>query len=82
MGVDVRAWSLGLGRAWFINARAWASPANTLMPYTYSFMIFLTIESYIVFAEFPDRWTLSGASIVVISGLIIWKRVKLKEETQ
>ena len=58
------------------------APANTLMPYTYSFMIFLTIESYIVFAEFPDRWTLIGASIVVISGLIIWKRAKLKEETQ
>ena len=58
------------------------APANTLMPYTYSFMIFLTIESYIVFAEFPDRWTLTGASIVVISGLIIWKRAKLKEETQ
>ena len=57
------------------------APANTLMPYTYSFMIFLTIESYIVFAEFPDRWTLIGASIVVISGLIIWKRAKLKEET-
>jgi drug/metabolite transporter (DMT)-like permease len=52
------------------------------MPYTYSFMIFLSIESYIVFAEFPDRWTLIGASIVVISGLIIWKRAKLKEETQ
>ena len=58
------------------------APANTLMPYTYSFMIFLTIESYIVFAEFPDQWTLIGASIVVISGLIIWKRAKLKEETQ
>ena len=58
------------------------APANTLMPYTYSFMIFLTIESYIVFAEFPDRWTLIGASIIVISGLIIWKRAKLKEETQ
>jgi len=54
------------------------APANTLMPYTYSFMIFLTIESYIVFSEFPDRWTLTGASIVVISGLIIWKRAKLK----
>ena len=57
------------------------APANTLMPYTYSFMIFLTIESYLVFSDIPDRWTLTGTAIVVISGLIIWKRVQLREET-
>lgn len=58
------------------------APANTLMPYTYSFMIFLAIESYIVFSGVLERWTLIGASIVVISSLIIWKHAKLKGETQ
>ena len=50
------------------------------MSYTYSFMIFLTIESYLVFFDVPDEWTLTGAIIVVISGLIIWKRTQLWEE--
>jgi drug/metabolite transporter (DMT)-like permease len=55
------------------------APANTLMPYTYSFLIFLTIESYLVFADIPDRWTLTGAAIIMLSGLIIWKRAEIRE---
>lgn len=56
------------------------APASTLMPYTYSFMIYLTISSYLVFAELPDQWTLVGALIVVGSGLLIWKRETLQEK--
>ncbi|MDK3072283.1 DMT family transporter [Sedimentitalea sp. JM2-8] len=50
------------------------APANTLMPYTYSFMIYLTISSFVVFGNIPDAWTLAGAAVVVCSGLIIWRR--------
>lgn len=50
------------------------APANTLMPYTYSFMIYLTISSFVVFGNIPDIWTLAGAAVVVASGLIIWRR--------
>ncbi len=50
------------------------APANTLMPFTYSFMIYLTISSYLVFRTVPDQWTMLGAAIIVISGLIIWAR--------
>jgi drug/metabolite transporter (DMT)-like permease len=50
------------------------APANTLMPYTYSFMIYLTISSFVVFGNVPDIWTLAGAAVVVASGLIIWRR--------
>lgn len=52
--------------------------ANTLMPYTYSFMIYLTISSYLVFGTIPDRWTVIGAGIIVGSGLLIWWREKNK----
>ena len=77
-GLGVWAWA---GHELLTRAHGYA-PANTLMPYTYSFMIFLTIESYLVFSDIPDRWTLTGAAIVVLSGLIIWKRAQLREETQ
>jgi hypothetical protein len=43
------------------------APANTLMPYTYSFLIFLTVESYLVFADIPDGMTLTGAAIIMLS---------------
>ncbi|WP_420860383.1 DMT family transporter [Algirhabdus cladophorae] len=52
--------------------------ANTLMPYTYSFMIYLTIASYLVFSHVPDVYTVLGAGIIICSGLIIWVREKGK----
>lgn len=55
------------------------APANTLMPFTYSFMIYLTIASFLVFSNIPDKWTILGAMIVVVSGLIIWAREGRKE---
>jgi drug/metabolite transporter (DMT)-like permease len=50
------------------------APANTLSPYAYSFMIYLTIASYLVWGELPDVYTVVGALIIVMSGLIIWAR--------
>ncbi len=55
------------------------APASALMPYTYSFIIYLTISSYLVFNTLPDQWTLAGAAIIVVSGLIIWKRSQIRE---
>ena len=76
--ITLGAWAWA-GHELLTRAHSFA-PANTLMPYTYSFMIFLTIESYFIFAEIPDLWTLLGSFIVVISGLIIWKRAQIREQ--
>lgn len=50
------------------------APATTLMPYGYSFILYLTVWSYFLFDHLPDRWTITGAMIIVAAGLIIWKR--------
>jgi drug/metabolite transporter (DMT)-like permease len=50
------------------------APANTLSPYAYSFMIYLTASSYLVWGDLPDGFTVMGALIIVFSGLIIWAR--------
>ncbi len=50
------------------------APANTLMPYTYSFMIYIAAFSWLVFSHVPDSWVVFGALVIVLSGLIIWKR--------
>lgn len=61
------------GHEIFSRAHSYA-PANTLMPYTYSFLLYLAVASYIVFNDVPDSYTLLGASIIVLSGLVIWWR--------
>jgi drug/metabolite transporter (DMT)-like permease len=65
------------GHEIFSRAHSYA-PANTLMPYTYSFLLYLALASYLVFNDVPDRWTLIGAGIIVFSGLIVWRRTTSK----
>lgn len=70
IGLGVAGWA---GHQLLTTAHLFGS-ANTLMPYTYSFMIYLAILGYFVFNHIPDKWTILGACIIVSSGLIIWKR--------
>lgn len=45
-----------------------------LAPYPYLQMVWMIALGYLVFAQFPDRWTLAGAGIIVASGLYIVHR--------
>ncbi|MDB0052791.1 DMT family transporter [Ascidiaceihabitans sp.] len=48
--------------------------ANQLMPFTYSFLIYVAIWGYLFFGTIPDFWTMIGAIVIMCAGLIIWKR--------
>lgn len=72
LSLGVSGWS---GHQLMTNALKHA-PANLLLPFGYSFILYLTIWSYFVFDEIPDFWTIIGAMIVVAAGLIIWLREK------
>lgn len=48
--------------------------ASSLTPYSYVFMVFMTIWSAVIFNQTPDGYTIIGAIIVVTAGLIIWFR--------
>ena len=50
------------------------APASMLTPLSYSFILYLTVWSFFVFDHLPDRWTITGAVIIVAAGLIIWFR--------
>jgi len=56
--------------------------SSTLMPYTYSFMLYLMVTGYLVFGDVPDAFTLVGALIIVVSGLVIWLRERGRSTTQ
>lgn len=68
--VGAAAW---LGHNMFSRAHVYANAA-TLMPFSYSFIIFMALSSYVVFATHPDVWVFVGAGLVAGSGLIIWWR--------
>ena len=75
VGLGIWGWA---GHEIFSRAHAYA-PANTLMPYTYSFLLYLAVASYVVFNDIPDGYTVLGASIIVLSGLVIWWRAMRRD---
>ncbi len=61
------------GHQLLTNAYRYA-PASILSPFSYSFILYLTAWSYLLFNHLPDRWTIIGAIFIVAAGLIIWIR--------
>ena len=51
-----------------------SAEASMLSPFTYSHVVFAIIWGFLVFGDVPSLWTITGASIVVGSGLYIWYR--------
>jgi drug/metabolite transporter (DMT)-like permease len=58
----------GFGHWLLIKAYRQAT-ATALAPYPYLQMVWMIGFGYMVFAQFPDGWTLVGAGIIVASGL-------------
>lgn len=50
------------------------APASVLAPFGYSQIIWMTLGSWLIFAEPPDIWMFVGTPIVIGSGLYIWMR--------
>ncbi len=50
------------------------APATTLSPFSYTFVLFLTIWSFLVFDQLPGQWTILGGAIIILAGLVIWFR--------
>lgn len=63
----------GFGHSMMIKAFA-AAPASTLAPFTYLQLVWSTLIGWLAFGDFPDGWTLIGASIVAASGLYVLYR--------
>lgn len=79
-GADWIAFALiglfGWGGHQFMTVAHRYAPASTLAPFVYSQMFFMTVSSWIIFYTPPDAWILTGASLVLASGMYIWLREK------
>ncbi len=47
------------------------APASVASPFHYTQIVWGITLGYLLFGDIPDRWTLTGAAIIVISGLYI-----------
>jgi drug/metabolite transporter (DMT)-like permease len=56
---------------WLLIAAHQRAPAVVLSPFMYTQLLWMTGLGYVVFGDLPDAFTLSGAAIVVASGLYL-----------
>ena len=63
----------GLGH-WLLILAHRAAPAPVLAPFIYLGLIWMSAAGFLVFGDVPTWWTLSGAAIVILSGLYLLAR--------
>jgi drug/metabolite transporter (DMT)-like permease len=51
--------------------------ATLLAPFTYTTMIWAVLSGYLVFGQLPDRWSVGGMAVIVVSGLFLASRHRL-----
>jgi drug/metabolite transporter (DMT)-like permease len=66
-----------VGHYLFIIAHRYA-PAAVIAPFVYIALISHSGAGYLVFGQVPDGWTLAGAGIVIVSGLYIIHRERVR----
>jgi drug/metabolite transporter (DMT)-like permease len=50
------------------------TPASILAPFMYTQLVWMVIYGYAIFGDLPNQWTLTGAAIVIASGLYLFNR--------
>jgi len=53
------------------------APAAVLSPFIYTELLLVTITGFLVFGDVPNRWTLAGVAVVVLSGLYLLYRERV-----
>lgn len=66
-----------IGHWIFIVAHRYA-PASVIAPFIYVSLLTHSTAGFLVFGHVPDVWTLSGAGIVILSGLYLWHRERVR----
>ena len=59
-----------LGQWLLIRAFAYA-PASALAPFGYAGILVAALLGFALFGDVPDRWTLIGTTILILSGLYV-----------
>lgn len=63
----------GLGH-WLLILAHRSAPAPVLAPFIYLGLLWVSVAGYLIFGNVPTLWTLSGAAVVILSGLYLLAR--------
>ena len=66
---------------WLVILAHRIAPASVLAPFFYGQLIWVTISGFLVFGNVPDTWTITGASIIVASGLYTAHRERVRRRS-
>jgi drug/metabolite transporter (DMT)-like permease len=58
------------------------APASLISPFMYTQLVWAVILGYLIFGDLPTAWTLTGASIVIGSGLYLVYRERQRHSTE
>lgn len=67
----------GVANSARIQALAMA-PASLLAPFGYTQIVTATVVGLIVFGDLPDGWSFAGIAVIVLSGLYVWHRERVR----
>ncbi|SDZ79847.1 DMT family transporter [Rubrimonas cliftonensis] len=66
---------------WLLIVAFNTAPASAIAPFTYASLMFAALWGYLFFGDAPDLWTVTGAAIIVGSGLYVWRREQMRART-
>jgi drug/metabolite transporter (DMT)-like permease len=55
------------------------APASMLAPFSYTSIVWSTLLGFVLFGDFPDGWTITGAAVIISSGLYVIQRERRLE---
>jgi drug/metabolite transporter (DMT)-like permease len=58
------------------------APASLISPFMYTQLVWAVILGYLIFNDLPSTWTLTGASIVIASGLYLVNRERKRHSNE
>lgn len=65
---------LGSVSHWFLILAHRLAPASLVAPFVYTEIVWIIALGVVIFGDWPDVWTLTGAGIVIASGLYLLYR--------
>ncbi|MBM3627619.1 MAG: DMT family transporter [Alphaproteobacteria bacterium] len=69
---------LNLVGQWMVVRALQLAPVSAVAPLTYTVIVWATLLGWSMFGTLPDRWTLAGAAIIILSGLYVWWRERAR----
>lgn len=63
---------------WIVVLAFRYADASVLAPFSYTQLVWVSILGFFVFGEIPDLWTITGAAVIVASGLYTAHRERIR----